>query len=141
MTRRGNWKRVDPGEARGYLDTGRMFLRAAQALGALAGGDELYGNAIAVLAVHSAISHADAACIARAGKKSTGGDHRELVSLLRDVFGNRLPSARERDLRSLLEAKDHVSYQGEHYLLSDALNMLQRAVRMAGWVDGVMLEL
>jgi hypothetical protein len=128
-------RRVERSLARGYLDSGRTFLKAAEDLATLASEDEMYGSAIALLSVHAGISHADAACIQVDEKKSTSGDHRDAVRLLREVFGNRLPDARERDLRTLVEVKDQVAYQGRHYPLDEALRLLKRAREFAKWVE------
>lgn len=135
MARIAGTKAVERHQATAYLGTGRTFLVAAQALEALAGEDESYGNAIALLAVHAAIAHVDALTIGFAEKKSTSGDHRDAAKLLRAVFGNRLPDNQERALVSLLNSKDAVSYQGKHFPLEDAMALLAKATAFAAWAD------
>jgi len=135
MARTAGTKTVERTQAAGYLGTGRTFLAAAEALAALAGEDESYGNAIALLAVHAAIGHVDALTIGFAEKKSVSGDHRDAARLLRAVLGNRLPDKQERALMSLLNSKDAVSYQGKHFPLDDAMGLLAKAAAFAAWAD------
>ncbi|MDX2208070.1 MAG: hypothetical protein SFU57_10530 [Gemmatimonadales bacterium] len=110
-------------------------MAAAQALETLADEDESYGNAISLLAVHAAIGHVDALTIGFAEKKSVSGDHRDAAKLLRAVLGNRLPDKQERALMSLLSSKDAVSYQGKHFPLDDAKELLAKATAFAVWAD------
>lgn len=135
MARTAGTKTVDPGQAAGYLGTGRTFLEAAHALATLAGADESYGNAIAVLVVHATIAHVDALTIAFAGKKSTSGDHRDAARLLRAVLGNRLSAEQERAVLSVVSAKDTVSYQGKYFPLSDATALLDKATAFSAWAE------
>jgi len=111
------------------------LLDAADSLAALAGEDESYGNAIALLSIHSAISRADAVSIAYAERKSAEGDHTQAVTVLRAALGNRLPKREEGLLVSLIAAKDSVSYQGKFYPLADGQLMLEKARRFAAWAD------
>lgn len=60
MTRRNSAKQRDRSEAVKYMAVGRAFLNASEALSTVAGDDEGYGNAIALLAVHACVAMADA---------------------------------------------------------------------------------
>ncbi|MEO5799820.1 MAG: hypothetical protein ABIZ70_14435 [Gemmatimonadales bacterium] len=135
MAKQTDAKRVEPQQASKYYQSGQSFLNVAHDLVTLAGEEESYGSAIALLAVHSAISHTDAVTIAYAGKKSTSGEHRDAVKLLRTVFSNRLPDRVEKDLLSILAAKDAVAYQGKYFPLNDAEALLAKAKSFAAWAD------
>jgi hypothetical protein len=135
MTRLPPTKRVDRDQAKRYLQSGQTFLAAAQALEALAGEDETYGTAIALLAVHAVISHGDALVIAYTGKKSKSGDHTDTVRLLRDALGNRLPDKQEKEMRAVLTAKDAVAYGGKYFPLADAQALLAKAAAFGEWAE------
>lgn len=70
MVRRTNARRVDRQDAPGYAETGRTFLQSALALSDIADEGAPYGNAIGLLAIHAAISYADALTIGFGEKKS-----------------------------------------------------------------------
>lgn len=135
MTKLPPTKHVDRDQAGKYLQSGQTFLMAAQALEALAGEDESYGSAIALLAVHAVISHGDALVIAYTGKKSRSGEHTDTVRLLRDAFGNRLPERQSKDMKAVLDAKDGVAYQGKYFPLTDAQALLKKAAAFGEWAE------
>lgn len=139
MTRTDRSRREPRDRAPGYRDQGRTFLAAAEALASESGENESYGCAIALLAVHSAIAHADALTIAFAGKKSAGA-HDRLPLLLGDALGNRLPAARRNELARLLGERDTIAYQGKHYALGDAGKRLKEARQFAKWAEQMFEE-
>jgi len=140
MTRRGSAKRVDRSQAAKYMSVGRAFLSSAQALSTVADGDEGYGNAIALLAVHACVSLADALAIGYAEVKSTAGDHAAVVPMLRDIFRQQLPADVEKALRSVVTSKDEIAYQGRYYPLQDGQRLLARAEAFSTWATRVYEE-
>jgi hypothetical protein len=116
-----------------FAQVGDAFLTSAQALSDVAGGDEHYGNAIALLAIHAAIAWSDALSIAYAEQRSTDGDHLQAVKVLRGALGAKLPDTQETRLRRIIASKDEVSYQGAYYPLKDGRALLERAQLFATW--------
>lgn len=135
MTKLPPTKNVDRDQAKRYLQSGRAFLAAAQALETLAEEDESYGSAIALLAVHAVIGHGDALVIAYRGKKSKSGEHRDTARLLRDALGNRLPDKQENEMLAVLGAKDAVAYQGKYFPLDEAQAVLAKATAFGVWAE------
>ena len=133
MKRTGK-KVVDRGQAPNYYAVARAFRTSAEALAELAGRGDTYGNAIALLAVHAAISHADALAVAFGGVKSTD-DHTRAPDLLKNVLKAKLPAEMATLLRSAIGAKDEVSYQGAYYPLEDGRRLLEKAERFYAWAD------
>lgn len=137
MTRTDRTRRVSREQADGYREQARVFLSAAEALEMLSEENESYGSAIALLAVHAGIAHADALTIGFAGKKSAGA-HDRLPTLLGDVLGNRVPAARRQQLTRLVGEKDSIAYQGKYYPLSDARKRLKEARQFANWAEQIL---
>jgi len=108
---------VDRSSASKYAQVAAAFLVSAEALAALAGDDEGYGNAIALLSTHAVIAWADAVSIRYAAQKATDGDHELAAVVLRDSVRNRLTPAAVKALRSVLAEKDAIAYQGRYYPL------------------------
>lgn len=115
------------------MSVGRAFLASAQALSTVADGDEGYGNAIALLAVHACVSLADALAIGYAEIKSTAGEHAATVPMLRDIFRQQLPDDVEKALRSVVTSKDEIAYQGRYYPLQDGQRLLAKAEAFSVW--------
>ena len=101
--------------------------------------NESYGSAIALLAVHAGIAHADSLTIGFAGKKSAGA-HDRLPVLLGDVLGNRVPVRRRQQLIRLMGEKDSIAYQGRYYPLLDARKRLKEARQFADWAEQMLEE-
>ena len=135
MTRADRNKRTDRSSAGKYRETARSFLASAEALATLANDDEAYGNAIALLAVHAAIGYADAIAIAYGERKSTAGDHEQVVALLTTILRTRLPAGERTRLLKLVKLKDTVAYQGKYFQLDEARQHLILAARFAAWAE------
>lgn len=131
MVRVGRATSVDPGEAERYLRVGHALHGTARDLAALA--EPKYGNALAIVAVHAVIAHADALTVAFGGVKSAEGDHTRVVPLLQHVLRQRIGAAEVRRVRSVLTAKSDVSYSGRYYTLDAALSILRDADEFIEW--------
>lgn len=128
---------VDRGSAPKYAHVAESFLESAAALATLAGADEGYGNAIALLSTHAVIAWADAVSIRHAEQKATDGDHEQAAAVLRDSVRNLLTPAAEKALRSVLAEKDAIAYQGRYYPLAQGVKVLEQAKRFAMWAREV----
>lgn len=132
MVKRTQTRKVDRAQSANYAKTGRVFLTSARALSDVAGEDAPYGNAIALLAIHAAISYSDALSIAYGGIKSTD-EHAKAVDALRSVLGAQLPIARTKELLKILFEKDAVSYQGSYYTLDEGQRILGVTESYCAW--------
>jgi hypothetical protein len=94
--------------------------------------DAPYGNAIALLAIHAAISYSDALSIAYREIKSTD-EHAKAIDALRSVLGIQLTIARAKELRKILQEKDSVSYQGSYYTIHEGQHILGVAESYCAW--------
>jgi hypothetical protein len=135
MTKARATKPTDRSQAVKYRGVARAFLDAAEALSLVAAEDETYGNAIALLSVHLCVSYADATCIGYGEQKSRAGDHELVVPLLHDIMRERLPADIEKHLRLVVSRKDEIAYQGLHFSLHEARQLLERATRFAVWAE------
>jgi hypothetical protein len=140
MVRIGRAKDVDPSEAEKYRRVGESLLASARALEAVAVVGDPYGNAIGVVAVHSAIAYNDALCISFAGFKSTEGDHRKAADLLQRALKGRAEPGEVARLRSILALKDRVSYAGHLYRLDEAGSLLRDAEAFGAWAEQLYQE-
>ena len=132
MVKRTASKRVDKSRAPQYAETGRVFLESAQALADVADDGAPYGNAIALLAIHAAISYSDALTIAF-GELKSADEHTKAADTLRSVLGSRLPTDQVKSFRTILQEKDAVSYQGTYYTLADGRKLLKRSRTFCAW--------
>ena len=128
---------VDRGSAPKYAQVAEAFLVSADALATLAGDDEGYGNAIALLSTHAVIAWADAVSIRHAEQKATDGDHEQAAAVLRDSVRNLLTASAEKALRSVLAEKDAIAYQGRYYPLDQGTKVLEQAKKFARWARDV----
>ena len=106
----------------------------------LASEGDSYGNAIAVLAIHAAISYNDALTISYGELKSPAGQHSRAADLLTEVLkgiNTREVSSRADQLRTILGSKDRVSYTGTFYRLEDAALLLTQVTDFARWADAM----
>jgi hypothetical protein len=137
MVTRGNRKEVDRGQAERYRRVGAALLGSAQVMAELATESDSFGNAIAVVAVHACIAYNDALCIAWKGVKSTEGDHTRAPDTLLFALSHQAPPERVRQLRTVVGKKDHVSYQGSYYRVSEAVRLLDEATAFCGWAEEI----
>jgi hypothetical protein len=140
MVRIGSAKDVDPSQAEKYRRVGASLLASARALEAVAVAGDPYGNAIGVVAVHSAIAYNDALCIAFASLKSTEGDHRKAADVLKRALKSRAEPVQAERLRSILGTKDRVSYAGQFYALDEARSLLSEAETFGAWAEQMYRE-
>ena len=99
-----------------------------------------YGNAVGVVAIHSAIAYNDALTIAFRGIKSTEGDHRKAADVLQRAMGSRVETEQIARLRSILALKDRISYGGQYYMLDEARRLLRSAEAFAEWAERMYKE-
>lgn len=132
MVKRSARKRVDKSHAPQYAETGRVFLESAQALSDVADDGAPYGNAIALLAIHAAISYGDALTIAF-GQLKSAEEHGKAAEALLSILGSRLPVEQLKSFRAVLQEKDAVSYQGTYYTLADGRKLLKRSRTFCAW--------
>jgi hypothetical protein len=137
MVTRGSRKEVDRGQAERYRRVGAALLQSAEVMAELATESDSFGNAIAVVAVHACIAYNDALCIAWKGVKSTEGDHTRAPDTLVFALSHQAPPERVRQLRTVVDKKDHVSYQGSYYRVGEARRLLNDAVGFCGWAERI----
>lgn len=135
MVTRGNRKEVDRGLAERYRRVGASLIGTARVMAELSSDSDSFGNAIAVVAVHACIAYNDALSIAWRGVKSTDGDHARAADTLIFALGHMAAAEQVRRLRTVLSSKDHVSYQGAYYRISDAVPLLEQAGRFCDWAE------
>ena len=124
-------KEVDRAMARCHRDRAESFREGMSLL-----ADDLpsYGNAVALLAVHSAISIADAVLIACTGRRCNEPDHRSVLKPLRT-----LASSRRADptgigqLAWLVSRKTDFAYGDRSILDNDIANAKFKAERFLAW--------
>lgn len=133
MARTDRAKRTDPARADSYAEVGRRLLHAARAI--TEQGDERHASALAILAVHATIAYADAVAIHSGGRRSTASEHTAVLTLLRDVLGNRLTAGIAKDMQRVIAEKDKFEYQGYVADLAEARMLLDRAERTAAWCE------
>lgn len=127
---------MDRAQASRFCRVGRALRSSARDLAEVAEGGDVYGNAIAIVAIHAAIAYGDALTIAYGGVRSTSGSHEDLVDLLKDVLPPRAVGDEVvGDLGALLRMKDRVSYQGSYFKVSDAVPMIERLDRFSAWAE------
>lgn len=135
MVERGRRKRLDPSLAAKYHRVALALGNSARDLCSVAEDGDLYGNAIAIVAIHPAIAHADALSIAYGGFKSTEGDHDGAGDTLVAALGSRAEAGQIKVLRSIIAEKDAVSYQGVYYSVGEARAVVQSLTRFAEWAE------
>jgi hypothetical protein len=135
MVTRGSRKEVDRAQASKYRRVGAALLESAQTLAELATDSDGYGNAIAVVAVHACIAYNDALSIAWKGVKSTEGDHTRAPDTLLFALSHNVPPERVRQLKSVLDKKDHVSYMGTYFRIDQASRLLNEATGFCAWAE------
>ena len=126
---------MDPAQAGKYYKVAQSLAQAATDLAEVADDGDAYGNAMAIVSVHSAIAYGDALCIAFGGFKSTEGEHVAAVDVLADALGNRAPPDQIHQFRSILAEKDTIAYQGTFYTVVDARKVVSRLRAFADWAQ------
>jgi hypothetical protein len=133
MVRTDRTRRTDPTRADSYAEVGCRLLHAARAI--TEQGDARHASALAILAVHSVIAHADAVAFHSGGKRSTAAEHAAVLALLRDVLGNRLTDRVAKTIQRVIVEKDKFEYQGYGATLTEARALLDRAERVGAWCE------
>ena len=127
----------DDGDARRRLDHARKFLEVAQLCSAE--GDDLeYASASAALAVLSGIAACDAACCKALGRRARGQDHREAISLVKQVVPGGDDAANA--LRRLLAFKDEAHYGLDNPGGSDLRSALRQANTLTEFASEILLR-
>jgi hypothetical protein len=137
MVKGGRRKRVDRSQAVRYRTVGRALLTSAQALATVAESGDPYGNALGIVAIHAAIAYCDALSVGYGSLRSAEGDHERAVEAFQEALGAAADPDMARLLRSILNEKDTISYQGEYYTLAAATRVLGRAERFCAWAEGI----
>lgn len=123
----GRTQPCNAAHARVRLEQARAFLEVAELVGTQE--DELATpSVVAALAVLAGIAAADAGCCAALGRRARGQDHREAISLLREVA--RGGDVMARDLGRLLAVKDDAHYGLLHVSSQRATAALRQAQRL-----------
>ncbi len=135
VVRRTNRKRVDPAQSGRYRDVARALLGGATVLDTLGDDADSYGSSLALLAVHAAIAYSDALSIAYGGVKSTDGDHDAVVPTLQAALRQDVSEAALKDLRTVLQEKDAIAYQGEAYSMQDGREIFARTQAYCVWAE------
>lgn len=133
MVKLGKTKSEERSRASRYEQIGRSLVRTAEDLATI--GEAKYGNGLAIMAIHAAITYTDALTVAFRETKSTDGDHTHAVSVLQHALGNRAPPEQIRRLRGILGAKSHASYSGTFYTLEDGARLLAETQAFIAWAE------
>jgi hypothetical protein len=133
MTRTGSTKTVPKDHWRGRLAKARGFLKLAKS------GIDLHDpgddpDVYCAVLVKAAIGYADA-LTAAARQKVNQHDHKAVVQLLRDGFGNKLPKAIETKLANIMSRKDEVEYGAKLGRMELAKRMLDDTEAVAEWAE------
>ncbi len=135
MVKRGRRKTVDRHQAAKYIHVARALRKSLADLDTIAEDGDRYGNAMGIVAVHSAIAYADALSVAYGGFKSTEGDHERTVNALSAALGHRMDPDQAQQLLAIVKKKDTVSYQGVYYTVADARALIRRLDDFAAWAE------
>ena len=135
MVKRGRRKATDRLQAARYFSVARALKKSAADLLALADESDSYGNAVAIVAIHSAIAYSDALSIAYGGLKSTEGDHIRSVETIKSALGRLASPDQMKRLTAILTAKDSVSYQGVYCTVEKARRLLRDLEGFADWAE------
>jgi len=138
MVKGGRRRRVDASASGKYRRIGEALLGSSRDLLQLSEEGDMYGNAVAILAIHAAIAYADAVCIAFGEFKSTEGDHQGAVKALKEAVGPRADVQAIKALGLILSEKDQVAYQGNYYTLDDASAVVRRLETFVAWAEEIL---
>ncbi len=127
-------RRVEPAHAPNYLEKAAQHLGLARQ--ALAG--ERWDSAV-LLSVHAAINAADAACVKKAGARSTGGSRVEAVRLLSQLFpGDEAARKAGTQLAALIDKKNTVEYEARRCTANEARIAVDRVERLVQWAQQIL---
>jgi len=105
---------------------------------ALAARGAKHWNTAVLLAVHVAITAADAATIAQAGVRSGSATHTDQVRLVRAVFvGDQQAEQAAKQLAAVLDRKHAVEYEARMCTADDADRVVKQAERLLAWAQQV----
>jgi uncharacterized protein (UPF0332 family) len=133
MTRTGSGKKVDREFGRGRLENARAYLQAARDAIELAAERDNANPAMSQI-VNAAIAYADALTALKMSEKNQK-DHRAVVKVLREAFGNELPKAQENHLSRILGIKDEVQYGAKRGRIDEARALLGHLEKFAEWAE------
>ena len=99
-----------------------------------------YGAAVALLAVHSAISFSDALLVSLTGERPHGQDHRKAIeTITKACHKAKIPSEGIRHLAKLVSAKTDVSY-GDKAVEDERIEFLfVSAGRFQAWAERLLV--
>lgn len=111
-------------------------LQLAKAMNLCHDGMESYASAVALLAVHSAISFSDAVLIRLTGQRSRSKDHRKTIDAITDACKKaKIQTGGVKHLDKLVSAKTDISY-GDREVDEQTVNVLYLAAgRFQAWAE------
>ena len=114
-------------------------LQLADAMNLCHDGMESYASAVALLAVHSAISFSDAVLIRLTGQRSRSKDHRKTIDAITDACKRaKIQTDGVKHLDKLVSAKTDISY-GDREVDKQTVNVLYLAAgRFQAWAEHVL---
>lgn len=134
MARKIRTKSTNREESTIYLEKAEQFIGNGKE--ALQKGDLITAG---LLAIHSAISAADALIIYRAGMRSTSPDHSVVVRLIGKVApsGSSEWVRQANRLSRIVAKKNLVAYEARSLSRKEALYLVEQAERFLAWVREV----
>jgi hypothetical protein len=129
----GATRREPRDQAANYRTVARALVETARAVDVL--GEAMYGNGLAIIAIHPAIAYTDAVTIAYREVKSADGDHARAADVLVFALGPRAEPLHVKRLRRVLGAKSKVSYGGAYYTLAEGRDLLWHVEKYAAWAE------
>jgi HEPN domain-containing protein len=98
-------------------------------------------NSAGLLAIHAAISSADALLGHQAGHRSTSPDHQAAATLLKELeIGSADRSDQIRRFKRILSKKNIVEYEARQITQKEASYLVEQAERFLDWVRKVVGE-
>lgn len=130
---------MQTGHVQHYLNRADDFLAGMR----LVQEEETCSNASALLAVHSALSYADALRVGLGQDQVSADDHKKAIKVLRKLLAERRlkDSGGIQHLDYLISNKSFVAYGTKELSAVESENMCTKAERFAKWISGVAKEL
>jgi uncharacterized protein (UPF0332 family) len=136
MTKKHRTTAVTRPQAQTYLNKAKEFLVASREA-----MKEDRWNSAGLLAIHAAISSADALLGYQAGYRSTSPDHRVAATLLKELgVGSADRSDQIRRFKRILSKKNIVEYEARQITQKEASYLVEQADRFVNWAREVMGE-
>jgi hypothetical protein len=111
-------------------------LQLANAMELCHDGMSAYASAVAILAVHSAISYNDAVLLKLTGQRSRGEDHKQAVTAITKVCRKaKIETNGLRHLNKLIAVKTDVSYSDQEVSNEKAEILYETARRFQVWAE------